>query len=261
LPDCKLKPKASAPAQSEPGVTSNCAAWATQVDGPYRYENNVWGHDKAKSGYEQCLLQRTVNGRVERGWSWNWPGFDASVFAYPQIVFGWKPWSGGQPTDERFPLKVADIEHLALHYEVETQATGTYNLAPEIWLTRSGKWTPSATPGLITTEIMFWMDYSGGAEPAGKLVDRPKVGGIGYEMWRADDFGAGGKWRYLAFKSTEIRRQGTIDMLAVLRYAIERKLVNADHYVASVEFGNEVMGGSGTTWVERFEVEARAKSQ
>jgi len=249
-----------APGKNGAGVKASCGDWAEVRDGPYVYQNNVWGQGKASGGYEQCLLKRTVQGQRQIGWTWNWPGHDDSVFAYPQIVFGWKPWSGGQSTDPRFPMKIADIQQLDLHFEVETQATGHYNLAPEVWLTRSGQASSTPKPSSISAEIMFWMDYAGAAKPAGNVVDRPTLGGIDYEVWRADNFGAGGRWTYLAFKSTEIRHSGVIDIHAVLRYLVEGRVIDPTHYVASVEFGNEVMGGSGTTWVERFAVEARGKA-
>jgi hypothetical protein len=261
LSGCKLKPRVIAPGTNADGVDADCANWYSTMDGPYRYENNVWGKGKAKKGFEQCLLDREVGGRTERGWTWNWPGFDSTVFAYPEIVFGWKPWSGGEPTDPRMPMKVADITQLSLTFEVETTATGTYNLAPEIWLTRSGAWSKNPNPALISTEVMFWMDYGGEAEPAGKIADRPTIAGIEYELWRADNFGAGGKWTYIALKSTKIRHQGVIDMLAVLRYLAQQGAIDPNHYVASIEFGNEIMGGSGTTWVKRFEIQAQSKAQ
>ena len=72
---------AKAPGKAEAGATADCQPWATVVDGPYRFTNNVWGKDKAKGSSEQCLLSRSVEGRVERGWTWSFPGFDPSVFA------------------------------------------------------------------------------------------------------------------------------------------------------------------------------------
>jgi len=89
----------TAPGKSGPGVIANCRAEATEMSGPYRFNNNQWGRDKAKGKAEQCLLTRELAGHIERGWTWNWPGFDATVFAYPEIEFGWKPWSGGKSTD------------------------------------------------------------------------------------------------------------------------------------------------------------------
>jgi len=198
-----------------------------------------------------------VDGRTERGWSWNWPGFDASVFAYPEIEFGWKPWTGGKSTDARFPMRVSDVDHLLLNYEVETQATGSYDLAPEIWLIRKNP-SDAANPKLITTEVMFWMDYAEGARPAGKIIESPTLDGVTYELWKEDKIGEsanGQGWLLLSFKSPTLQRKGSISIHTLLKYLVEHKLVNAEEYVASVEFGNEVMGGSGTTWVKRFDLD------
>ncbi len=241
-------------------VTALCEAWAAHVDGPYKYENNQWGHKKATGKFEQCLLKRTVEGRTEIGWTWNWPGVDPSVFSYPEIIFGWKPWSGGKPSDSRFPLKVGDVQHLAIHYTVETRASGSYNLAPEIWLTRSSQWSEEPNPGLITAEIMFWMDYKDTARPAGAVIDEPTIDGIKYELWKADsigDMGGGKGWVLYSFKSPIVQHQGSISIHNLLGYMMKKQLVRPDEYVASVEFGNEVMGGTGTTWVKRFQVEVR----
>jgi hypothetical protein len=240
-----------------PGAASDCQPWATVYDGPYRYSNNEWGHDKAKGPFDQCLLSRSRDGRTERGWRWSWPGFDASVFAYPEIEFGWKPWTGGKSTDARFPMRVGDVKHLVMRYDVETQATGSYDLAPEIWITTRNP-SDDANPGIITTEVMFWMDYAEGARPAGKVVETPALDGVTYELWKEDKIGesANGKgWMLLSFKSPTIRRKGTISIHALLRHLVESRLVRPDEYVASVEFGNEVMGGTGTTWVKRFDLE------
>ena len=40
----------------------------------------------------------------------------------------------------------------------------------------------------------------------------------------------------------------------MLRHLTAKKWINSSDYVASVEFGNEVMGGTGTTWVKHFDV-------
>lgn len=256
---CRKKPGA-APGRSLPGVDAKCGEYFTIKDGPYRYENNTWGSHKARGRYEQCLLEREVDGRVERGWTWNFPGVDPSVFAYPEIIYGWKPWSGGKTTDPRFPMKVSDVKHLAIKYQVEIQATGSYNLAPEIWLTRSGNATSSPNPSVITTEIMFWMDYRASARPAGEVIDRPVVDGVTYELWKADNIGDKGNgqgWVLYSFKSPRIQHEGVITIHALLAYMVSKNMIKPDEYVASVEFGNEVMGGTGTTWVKRFEVEVK----
>jgi hypothetical protein len=240
-------------------VEQSCAAWASYHDGPYKYENNVWGSNKARGKFEQCLLRRDVAGKAQYGWRWSWPGFDKTVFAYPQIIFGWKPWSGGVPTDARFPLRVDAIRTLKLNYAVKTEATGSYNLAPEIWLIGpGGKASANANPSLITAEVMFWMDYKDGAQPAGKIIANPVLDGLTYELWKADsigDKGNGQGWALYSFKSPDIQHRGRISVDAMMRYLVAEQHVNPADQIASVEFGNEIMGGTGTTWVERFDVE------
>lgn len=142
-----------APGKNEPGVVSHCAAWTSVVEGPWRYTNDQWGANKAQGAFEQCLLTRdTADGR-HIGWTWQWPGFDPTVFAYPSATFGWEPWAGGTSTDARFPMRLGDLVTLDLSYEVQTEAEGAYNLGAEIWLTsaapstktRSHRPVPSST--------------------------------------------------------------------------------------------------------------------
>jgi hypothetical protein len=264
LAACASTPDSAAPTRVESssaplragGIKQDCQAWSMHRDGRYRYENNVWGSKKARGKFKQCLLTRERNGKTEVGWSWDWPGFDPSVFAYPEVVVGWKPWSGGATTDPHFPLRVSEVRTLTLDYEVESEMTGSYDLAPEIWLTDAGAST-QPNPRSITTEVMFWMDHTDGARPAGKVVDEPTFSGVKYELWREDSIGvdANGKgWRLLSFKSPEKQLKGRIDIAALLHYLVERQLASTSDYVAGVEFGNEVMGGTGTTWIRQFDV-------
>ena len=249
---------AVAPGKEAPGVSAHCATGAALVVGPYKYDNNQWGREKAPGPFEQCLLERTVGQTRELGWTWNWPGTDPSVFAYPEIIFGLKPWGGGSG-DPRFPMKVAEVERLVVHFDVETNATGSYNLAPELWLINSGE--PSGNPRTITAEIMFWMEHTGSASPAGSIVERPTYDGIEYELWKMEnmgDRGDGKGWLYYALKSPVTQRKGSIAMHAILAKMAKAGQINPEHYVAGVEFGNEIIGGTGTTWVKRFDVEARA---
>src|SRR5512146_3307287 len=132
---CRLRHDAhNAPGKYQAGVDSSCNGSYAIADGPYRYENKQWGSGKAQGPFEQCLLKRTVDGKQQRGWTWNFPGTDSSVFSYPEVVFGWKPWTGGKTTDPHLPTRVGDYKKLTLVYDVESQITGSYNLAPEVWI-------------------------------------------------------------------------------------------------------------------------------
>lgn len=254
---CRPRGAANAPGKADTQVTAICTPGATIVDGPYTYENNQWGSGKARGSFEQCLLKRQVGDRTEYGWTWDFPGVDPSIFAYPEIIFGWKPWTGGPPSDPRFPLRVADVQKLSLAYEVETEASGHYNLAPEVWITRAKPTSNAANPALISAEIMFWVESAGQTRPAGSLVDRTEVDGKRYTLYRLDgagDKGNGEGWRLLSFTIPSTERAGTVPIDALLKYLVDTGHIDPQHYVASVEFGNEIAGGRGTTWVKRFEV-------
>lgn len=258
---CHPRPEAhAAPGASGANVSSKCNAGYSVADGPYRYENNQWGSGKAQGPFEQCLLTREVGGKKERGWSWSFPGTDSSVFSYPEIIFGWKPWTGGKTTDPHLPTRVGDFKKLTVVYAVESQISGSYNLAPEVWLTNRSVHDGPPSPQSITTEVMFWMASGGVARPGGALVANVVVSGEPYELWQQDGANGSGassaNWRLLSFKRTTPQLSGTIDITAFMRALVEQQLVDPNHYISSVEFGNEVTGGSGTTWVKRFEVQA-----
>lgn len=250
----------NAPGKYAPGASSECANGYTTADGPYRYENNQWGSGKAQGPFEQCMLKRSVDGDKQRGWTWNFPGTDPSVFSYPEIVFGWKPWTGGKSTDPHLPARVAELQKLAIVYEVESQITGSYNLAPEIWITNRNVQRGPPAPGSITAEIMFWMDCGGAAQPGGAIVSRPVINGVTYELWKMDgagNKGQGAGWRLISFKSPTPQLKGTIDIPAFLRELVAEKMIDPNQFVASVEFGNEVSGGVGTTWIKHFEIQTQ----
>ncbi len=247
---------AQAPGKAAPGVTSDCANYATITSGSYEYINNMWARDKVVGAFEQCLISRQTDSKTELGWTWSWPGFDPLGFGYPEIVFGWKPWSD-KSTDQRLPIRVDAVQRLAVRYAIETESTGKDSLAPAIWLTTSGE-ANRANALTISAEIVVWLDYPDGAAPIGALIGKEQVEGVAYEVWHKPnhgDKGNGQGWDLYYFKAPERGRQGTLHFHAFLAHMLGQRRIRPDHFVASVELGSELMGGSGTTWVREFEVD------
>ena len=79
----------------------------------------------------------------------------------------------------------------------------------------------------------------------------------GYTRAAAGNIGKdanGQGWTILSFKASAPRRQGVVPIHTFIEYLVDKGELRADEYVASVEFGNELSGGAGTTWVKQLEV-------
>lgn len=182
----------TAPLSSEPllkermGDGANSGVlWDEQL-----YLMNPWGAEKAQGKFEQRFVEREHEGLKQRGWYWYWPGLDRSVFAYPEVCIGWKPWLGGRTTDSRFPVRVTEIRELVVDYGVETRATGSYNCAISLWLICEPGGTDTAQTQSITTEVMIWPYYAAGVTPLGRLIAQVKYSGVSYELWSSRHHGS-----------------------------------------------------------------------
>ena len=239
---------APAPRSAPDEPQAHCADWTELTDSGLIYQNNVWGKGDLVD-YEQCLLTRTVDGMVEYGWRWQWPAGSGRVKAYPEVIYGHKPWNKASTTPF-LPARLASIRKLSIAYAVELSAQGAYNLAYDIWVTGS---VPPA-PDTITHEVMIWLAGTFEAQPRRFLAGRVMVDGATYDLYLHPEFHGESGADYIAFVSREARLQGTIDVRRFLDYLVEHDHVPGDHYVAAVELGSEVVDGAGELWLQRFEV-------
>ena len=238
-------------------VSTYCRDWARLRDAAYLYENNVWSQGAiSREDRLQCLLKRVADGKVQYGWRWRWPRGAGSVKAYPEVLYGYKPWFTFSTTPD-LPRRISAISELTVAYDVSLQARGKYNLAFDIWVTGSDRPTPSD----ITHEIMIWAgDRERAWEPyPGRRVRTARIGGAVYDLYIKPH----AEWLpqhgapdvvYIAFNARTARLSGALDLKEFLDYLTENGHLPADGYVASVELGNEVMHGAGELWFKSYEV-------
>lgn len=245
-----------------PTSTLSCAVDASVDTAQGLLESNAWNSQAAGSRvWQQCLLQRTVNGQPQYGWSWQWPTDLDTVVAYPRLVRGANPWVSGPGNDSRFPRRVGDIQRLLLSHDVDTSATGMYSLAWSMWLINTPSVASPPDEAAITTELMVW---AGAASAAGFTADavplaQVRLGGIDWQVyadrnWGDSSGGSGHRWTHIVYLSPTAGAQMSIDAKLFLADAQARGLLSADDHVANVELGNELAGGSGRTWVRQFGV-------
>jgi hypothetical protein len=217
----------------------------TLTSGELVVENNAWGAGQV-SRFRQCVYTGPPGDRL--AWTWDYPvEAPDAVKAYPEVIFGKKPFSPGPSTTPLLPRPLIPLPSLRVEFDCRTEARGRFNAAFEIWLTNS----PTATEESITHEVMFWVGHGGDPQPAGSFARTVTLAdGRTSDLW----IGPMRSWKYLAFVFREPVTGGTIDFGPYLGHLLDHGDIPADGYVADVEFGNEVWYGSGSTVLERYRV-------
>ncbi|WOB05915.1 GH12 family glycosyl hydrolase domain-containing protein [Piscinibacter gummiphilus] len=245
----------SAPAPAPATQLPACGDFATlEVSGLGRLTNNTW--NKAAAGNfaaTQCLQSRSVGATTQYGWSWSWPTNGSTVYAYPEIIVGWKPWDGGTSNHPHLPARINTLQRFDWQYDLSVSTGGSYNVATSLWITRTGATPTGTNPQDIANEMMIWTAGSG-FPPGGQRQPDANIGGQIFEVWYAQDWGdlSGAnpnKWSYIAYRATVSTFAATLDIKAILADAVSRGYVNPAHYVSNIELGNEVMSGAGQTWI------------
>jgi hypothetical protein len=212
-----------------------CHDWAGLFIGEFIIENNVWGKADI-TDYKQCIFQE-AGDTLTFGWSWNWPSADGSVKAYPEIIYGNKPWAQSSTTPN-LPIQLSEMNEIIVTYDTVTEATGVYNFAFDIWITFSDEINPEN----ISREIMIWVNNAG-MIPAGEATDIITIDGEKYAFYAGDV--NTGEWLYVAFVKEVKSESAMLNIHNFLTYLIENEYMSSEEYLASIEFGNEIVQGSG----------------
>ena len=221
-------------------TTSSCNGWAQETLGPYIIENNIWGQGSINN-YTQCIY---ITEDSSFGWNWDWPNQGYNVKAYPEVIYGKKPWSS-QSTHPSLPVKIGDVESFVVDFDLTMSGSGSYNLAFEFWVTSDSM----SMEDEITTEVMIWTDQNI-IEPAGTQIAIPFFDGYYYNLYQEIFDG----WTYFAFVSDTPQHQGTLNVYNFLSYMVALGLLDQDEYIGSFEMGNEVVYGIGSTDVHDYSV-------
>lgn len=219
----------------------------------YMLENNCWNAGALAPGtWSQSVYRYDGGGRSLSGWRWSYPDTASGVNAYPEIIFGWKPWFGASTTTA-LPLQVSAVKGLKARYAATLQLDrpGAYDLAFDNWICSAA--VPS--PSNLKFEFMIWEDFAV-MGPFGAYVETVTTSNGVYDFYMGTaDWGAPGvTWTYLAFQRQSPRRAGTVDVDELLRYLVETGVVPSTDYLSSVEFGLEAGNCAGSCLLSAFDV-------
>ena len=221
-------------------TTFICGDWEQESFGSYILENNVWGQGDI-TNYSQCIFL-VENGHF--GWKWDWPNEGSHVKSYPEVMFGKKPWSSSS-THSSMPLQVQNVESFIVEFDLEMQASGSYNLAFEFWVTSDSL---SNETGIVR-EVMIWTAGEG-IMAAGNHISTPYFDGYFYKLYKAQF----DNWIYYAFVSDEDQFEGTLHIHNFINYMSSQNHLGSGEYIANFELGNEVVHGSGQTDIKSYSV-------
>ena len=226
--------------------------WDEYAFGPYRAVNNVWNKGKLRNGsdFSQSVTYDPATFPAGVTLQWSWPGFNEEIWAYPEVIVGYKPWDRHEGT-LALSARVDKVKQLEAHFDLAIGGeTGKFNVALEFWLTEK----KGGGPKSITTEVMVWL-HNGDLTPAGKKTGRYEGDGYGASIFvekamtdRSGDSEV--RWKYIALRADTDLLSGTIDLRDVLVALRKHGLIDGRDYIGGFELGAEVAGGAGSLVID-----------
>ncbi len=239
-----------------PLSNQSCTTGTTVTSGAYMAENNAWNASGA-SGYRQCVqVVDAGSGKVNTTLDWNWPVAPVGVRAYPELIFGQKPWYASTTT--QLPRVVDTLQTLRVDtaFSLTRDAGANGNFAFDIWLASSNQRPVGSDHLPITHELMIWLDAYGGMVPAGAIVATVTIGGVTWDLYRLDaTTWTPEPWVYLAYlPRTKVSSPMSLNVRAFLDHLKQRGDITGQEWLTSVELGNEIVAGKGQTVLTGYAV-------
>lgn len=242
-----------------------CEEWAEVSHQGVIYFNNVWNVQAAgEFDWKQCIV-RDPNNAARLGFYWKWPDSGEDIFAQPQAKLGVSPWDPLPKLDQRFPLRIGDIEAMRVATDVTVDGPSEYNVVTTLWLTDTGEIGATPQPHSIVAEVMLWTYATDGhLSPAGTKVGLVVHDGVEWDVWLDENWrdvsGANdNRWAYIAFVARAPGYSAAFDPVALLRSKSLSHLELDEAYIADVELGSEIMQGEGLLWINRFNADIKRR--
>lgn len=234
---------------------------AGQTNNGWYAINNVWNADHLKYGTDYTNSVSYTKNDLSTGTTFNWsfptldlkPGTAGSILAYPDLLFGASPFSGGTnpgDTAQVFPVQLSQLNGLKANFDVGYGGdTAGFNVAFDIWLTSK----PGGDASTVTNEIMVWLhqgDFEAFGERIGTYVDGDFVGTI----YRAPGT------HYTAIVANSDTPVGTLDFVKLFATLTDLGIVNQNEYLAMSQLGAEVVSGTGSLTINQLTYDVQTRN-
>ena len=213
-----------------------------------RLINNLWGAPPEE--ILSCEVYLTENKTY--GWHWDRPdpltkpGINGCQPLYPNVRTGGCPWEPSIVAE--FPVKLSEVKTLQLdvEYSYSESPTGIYNLAYDMFLSDTNQASSDPKP---EAEIMIWLQHTL-QQPADAYIGDVSDGINTYGYYSFTMQNGRLYYAFLLKEQTPLKGQLTVDVKKLMDY-LE---LDPNWYLHGVEFGNEVINGSGKIEISKNDV-------
>lgn len=234
-------------------------------NGAYFVQNNMWGVGGYPAGTYYTASAGvgplTSTGGVQARWKWDYPNMDVEqeVKGYPAVGIGQKPGQRSTP-GSNLPKHIGAINSVMTSWDVQAVYTGRGHLAFDLWLTRDPNLYSCFPCTPITHEIMVAVDDFNNNYAMGNpawYFSSAVINGVTYRIWKADNFGSG--WRFIVLQMMNPIHvtKGSLDFKPIFDYLKSVGLISGQEYLSSIEFGHEMVYGTGDVFVRDFKAEVK----
>jgi hypothetical protein len=231
---------------SETSTSTTARAGATIDLDSLKLVNNQWG----ASADENLTCAVYHNQSKNFGWSWNRqdpktkPGIDGVLPIYPGLRIGGNPWE--QSNSAYFPIRMSAVETLTFQvaYDYPAVPTGAFDLAYDMFFMDTNKSSPHPE---IKAEVMIWLQ--GTIEQPQETYKGDYTDGRNtYELFSHVMSSGRLYYAFVMKGKPQFQARHTVDVKKLL----DNLDLNPNWYIPGVEFGSEVVNGSGKIEINKF---------
>lgn len=203
-------------------------------NGGYYVHNNMWNSANYSPCTETLYAQSFDNWHVVARMN-NHTG-DGAVKTYPNVHKNFDS------------VPIASFTAIRSEFSETSPRVGIYNFAYDIWI------NGIATPGC--TEIMIWNENFN-QTPGGRYLQDATFGGRTFRVYRRPNSG------YIAFVPTTNFTNGTMDLLEIMNWTVDKGWLSAKSTLNQICFGVEIVSTDDTEAtfkVSAFSIDAKTKA-
>jgi hypothetical protein len=213
--------------------------------GDYGVQNNVSG------GGEQCIQAKSGGGCAGFALTYPTNSLTASSFpaAYPAIVYGWQ--AGSFYGNYKTAKTISAIGTVPTSWSfTPPSSAGQWDASYDIWFHPTNASPKTANGGL---ELMVWLGYGGGVNPAGSMAKSAQtIGNVAgtWDIYKGSISVNGSTWQYIAYRRTaQVSSISAVDLKQFFNDAVGEGVgISTSSYLLGVQAGFEVTGAnSGAT--------------